>query len=59
MYFDVKFDLRRKEQLVTGGNITVYRNGYYYYGVVNIDTVRKALFLGNINDPEVDCSRCR
>ena len=53
MRFDVKFDLRRKVQLVSGGNTIWSRDKDAYCGVVNIDIVRTVFFLGQKNDLEV------
>ena len=53
MWFDVKFDLRRKAQLVAGGNMTGRRYKAPYFSVVNIDTFRTDFFLGQLNDLDV------
>ena len=47
--FDVKFDLRRRARLVGGGNHTQYEKDETYSGVVGMDTVRWAIFLGELN----------
>ena len=48
--FDVKFDLRRKARLVAGGHRTDPPPEDVYSGVVMIDSVRLALFLGVLNN---------
>jgi hypothetical protein len=45
MAFDVKYDLRHKARLVTGGNWTVNYKEDIYSGVVRMDTVRIGFFL--------------
>jgi hypothetical protein len=53
MCFDVKFDLRRKAQLVAGGHLTAPPEEDVYSGVVSIESVRLALFLAGLNDMQV------
>ena len=48
--FDVKFDLRQKARLVAEGHRTDAPPEDTYSGVVMIDSVRLALFLGVLND---------
>ena len=50
----MKFDLRRKTQLVAVSNTKVERDEDHYCGLANIDTVRTDFFLGQINYLEVD-----
>ena len=47
--FDVKFDLRRRARLVGGGNHTQLEKEETYSGVVGTDTVRWAMFIGEMN----------
>ena len=51
--FDVKFDLRRKARLVAGGNWTDPSSEDVYAGVVSLDSVRTAFFLGELNGLDV------
>ena len=50
MCFDADFELRRNSRLVVGCNITGKKDEDSYCGVVNIDTFRNDLLLGQIND---------
>jgi hypothetical protein len=56
MVFDVKYDLRHKARLVAGGNWTVNDKEDIYSGVVRIDTVRIAFFLGDLYG--LSCCAC-
>ena len=47
--FDVKFDLRQRARLVGGGNHTQLEKDETYSGVVGMDTVRWAMFIGEAN----------
>ena len=51
--FDVKFDLRCKARLVGGGHRTPDPTEISYAGVVSLDTVRTAFFLGELNDLDI------
>jgi hypothetical protein len=46
MEVDVKYDLRHKARLVSGGNWAVNDNEDIHSGVVRMDTVRIGFFLG-------------
>jgi hypothetical protein len=48
MVFDVKYDLRYKARLVSGGNWTVNDKQDIYSGFVRMDTVRIRFFLGEL-----------
>jgi hypothetical protein len=48
MAFDVKYDLRHKARLVSGGNWSVNDKEDIYSGVVRMDTVRIGFFLGEL-----------
>jgi hypothetical protein len=48
MVLDVKYDLRNKARLMTGGNWTVNQKEDIYSGVVRMDTVRIGFFLGEL-----------
>ena len=53
MCFDAKFELSRKVKMVSKEDMTVTTDEELYYGVVNVDTTRTGLFLGNTNGLEV------
>jgi hypothetical protein len=46
--FDVKYDLRNKERIVAGGDLTVKDKEDIYSGSVCMDTVRIGFFLGEL-----------
>jgi hypothetical protein len=48
MVFDVKYDLRHKLRLVSGGSWTVNDKEDIYSGVVRMDIVRIGFFLGEL-----------
>jgi hypothetical protein len=48
MVFDVKYDLRHKARVVAGGNWTVNDKEDIYSGVIRMDIVRIAFFLGEL-----------
>ena len=54
MWFDTNFDLRRKAEMVAGGNMPGSRDKDYYCGVINIGTVSTDILFEYINDLEVD-----
>jgi hypothetical protein len=56
MVFDVKYDLRHKTRLVSGGNWTVNDKEDIYSGVVRMDTVRIGFFLGELYG--LSCCTC-
>jgi hypothetical protein len=56
MVFDVKYDLRHKARLVSGGNWTLNDNEDIYSGVVYMDTVGIGLFLGELYG--LSCCAC-
>jgi hypothetical protein len=56
MVFDVKYGLRHKSRLVTGGNWTVNDKEDIHSGVVCMDTVRIGIFLGEPH--ELSCCAC-
>jgi hypothetical protein len=47
MVFDIKYDLRQKSRIVSGGNRTVNDKEYSYSGVFFMDTLRID-FLGEL-----------
>ena len=51
--FVVKFMGGRQAQLVCGGNWTSCSKDEVYSGIVDMETVRMALFLGELNDLKV------
>ena len=53
MCFGVKFDIRRNEGLVAGGNVMGSSDEATYFRVVNIDTTRTYLFLEYLNGLDV------
>ena len=53
MCFDVKFELRRKEELVEGGNIKISSDNEYYCGLVNIDNYGTHFVLGKTNNLDI------
>ena len=54
VYFEVKFDLSKKSQMVLGGNSTGSRDKDDHFRVVIIDIVGTYLLYGHINNPEAD-----
>jgi hypothetical protein len=48
MVFDIKYDLRHKERVITGGNWTVNKKEDIYSGVVSMNTVGIRFFLGDL-----------
>jgi hypothetical protein len=56
MVFDVKYDLRHKARLVSGGNWTVNDKEDIYSEVVRMDTVRIGFFLGELYG--LSCCAC-
>jgi hypothetical protein len=56
MGFDVKYDLRNKARIVSGGNWTVNDKEDIYSGVVRMDTVRIGFFLGQLY--RLSCCAC-
>jgi hypothetical protein len=48
MFFNVKYDLRHKGRLVSGGHWTVNDKKDIYSGFVRMDTVRIVFFLGEL-----------
>jgi hypothetical protein len=56
MVFDVKYDLRHKQRIVSGGNWTVNDKEDIYSGVVRMDTVRFGFFLRDLNG--LSCCAC-
>jgi hypothetical protein len=56
MVFDVKYEVRHKERLVSGGNWTVNDREDIYSGVVCMDTVRIGVFLGELYG--LSCCTC-
>ncbi len=59
LVFDIKFDIRRKEGIFTGGHITDPQFESCYCSVDNIDSVRLDLFLGFLNNTKVCDTDCR
>jgi hypothetical protein len=54
--FDVKYDLRHKSRLVSGGNWTINDKEDIYSGVVRMDPVRIGFFLGELYG--LSCCAC-
>jgi hypothetical protein len=48
MVFDIKYDLRHKGRVITGGNWTVNKKEDIYSGVVSMNTVGIRFFLGDL-----------
>ena len=52
--FDVKFDLRRKARLVTGGHLTQpIFNDAPYTGIASIKSIRVSVFLAKLNGLDI------